>query len=384
MKWRGRTALWLPPLAFALACDGGPAPTTSGAAPVAAPVTAEAQAVESKTSGPTDANADTDADPSAPPVRKDGTIYADAELMGTRVSLNVWLPPDKTAAEAGAAMQAALDAMSRIEDMMSEWQADSELSRISAAAGGEAVAVSPELVEILARARVIAAETQGAFDPTFHGVGQLWSFAPGATPPPAAAIAEKLPLVNYRNLHVDREAQVVRLAKAGMMLGLGAIAKGYAVDRASAVLVARGLIHHVVEAGGDTYASGTKNGKPWAVGIQAPDKRGVVGVLPTSGRAVVTSGNYQRYFEHDGVRYAHILDPRTGWPITAERSPRSVTVVAANATDADAYATAIAVMGVQTGMAFVEANDALEAVVIDGTDKVHISSGLRDQLVVPQ
>lgn len=375
-----RTWLWTLPITFALACDGDPAPATPDAIRVLEPVSAKAPAklpdADSKTSGARD--------PKAPPVRKDGTIYADAELMGTRVSLNVWLPPGKTAAEAGTAMQAALDAMSRIEDMMSEWRADSELSRISAVAGGENVAASPELVEILARAQGIAAETDGAFDPTFHGVGQLWSFAPGAAPPSANAIAEKLPLVNYRNLHVDRDAKVVRLTKAGMMLGLGAIAKGYAVDRASAVLLARGLVHHVVEAGGDTYASGTKNGKPWAVGIQAPDKRGVVGVLPTSGRAVVTSGNYQRYFEHDGTRYAHILDPKTGWPIPVERSPRSVTVVAANATDADAYATAVAVMGVEAGMAFVETNDALEAVVIDGADKVHISSGLRDQLIVPQ
>ncbi|MEM6995104.1 MAG: FAD:protein FMN transferase, partial [Myxococcota bacterium] len=212
-------------------------------------------------------------------------------------------------------------------------------------------------------------------------VGQLWSFKRGAQPPTRKAIAEKLPLVDYRKLEIDADAKTVRLAKAGMMLGLGAIAKGYAVDRASAVLTERGLPHHVVEAGGDTYAAGTKGGKPWAVGIQTPGERGVVGVLPSSNRAVVTSGDYQRFFEFEGKRYAHILDPKSGWPVPAERSPRSVTLVADNATDADAYATAVAVMGVEAGLAFVERLPAIEAVVIDSAEKVHISSGLVEEIV---
>lgn len=322
-------------------------------------------------------------DPDAPPVRKDGTIFAESELMGTRVTVNVWLPPEHTAGQAGAAIEAAFDEMARIESIMSEWQPDSELSRFNRAAGGEMVSLGPELTEVLARARQIAEATDGAFDPTFHAVGQLWSFAPGATPPSKQAVAEKLPLVGWRDLEIDAEARRGRLARPGMMVGLGAIAKGYAVDRASALLDERGFSHHVVEAGGDTYARGTKGGKKWMVGIQKPGERGIVAALPSSGESVVTSGDYQRFIEHEGVRYAHILDPRTGWPVPHDQSPQSVTLVGPNATDADAFATAVAVMGPDAGMRFVESQPQLDAVVIAPDGDLRVSSGLQRRLVYP-
>lgn len=320
-------------------------------------------------------------EPEAPPVRKDGTIFGESELMGTRVTINVWLDPRRDAAEAGAAMNAALAEMARIEEIMSEWRSTSELSQLNARAGGAPMAVSPELFEVLSASRRIAEETGGAFDPTFHGVGQLWSFQQGARPPSRQTVAEKLPLVDWRELHVDDTARTVRLGKPGMMLGLGAIAKGYAVDRASAVLAQAGFTNHVVEAGGDTYAAGTKGGKKWNVGVQKPGERGVVGIIPASDEAIVTSGDYQRFFEHEGRRYGHILDPRTGWPLEHDASPRSVTLVASNATDADAYCTAVTVMGATEGMAFVERHPRLEAVIIDHDGTLLVSSGLKDRLV---
>lgn len=360
------------------ACD--PAPNTS---PRQAPAKAPAPPA---TAEPKPAPAP--AEPTAPtvetpPVRKDGTIFAESELMGTRVTVNVWLPPEVDAAEAGKAIQAAFDEIARIEAIMSEWQPDSELTRFNEAAGRPAMTLSPELTEILARATEVAEASDGAFDPTFHGVGQLWSFQPGAQPPSKADVKAKLPLVDYRKVEIDRDAKTGRLAAEGMKVGLGAIAKGYAVDRASALLVERDLPHHVVEAGGDTYARGTKGGKKWVVGIQKPGERGIVAALPTSGEAVVTSGDYQRYFEFEGKRYAHILDPRTGWPIASDRSARSVTLVAPNATDADAFATAVAVMGPKAGMKFVESRPELEAVILDAQGKVLVSSGLTDRLVYP-
>lgn len=326
-----------------------------------------------------------DADADGPPVRKDGTIFAESELMGTRISINVFVGVGEggRAKEAGDAMQAALEAMADIEDVMSEWRPHSELSRLSDAAGGEPMKVSAGLLEILARSRAIAEATGGAFDPTFHGVGQLWSFRPGAEPPTREAVAEKLPLVGWDRIELDQEKGTVRLRDAGMRLGLGAIAKGYAVDVASALLAERGFANHVVEAGGDTYARGAKAGKPWAVGIQSPGRPGVVGVLPMRDRAVVTSGDYQRFLEHDGKRYAHILDPRTGWPVEADISAQSVTLVADNATDADAYATAVAVMGPKRGMAFVEGREDLEAVILERDGTLVVSTGLRDVLKRP-
>lgn len=316
----------------------------------------------------------------APPVRKDGTIYGEAELMGTRISINVFVAPGQDAAAAGAAMQAALEEMARIEDRMSEWREDSELSRINAMAGGPPQPVSPELREVLRRSRTISEATGGAFDVTFHGVGQLWSFRPGARPPTREAIAAHLPLVDWRQIEIDDAQGTVRLAKPGMKAGLGAIAKGYAVDRASALLRARGFVDHVVEGGGDTYVSGRKGDRPWRVGIQDPGREGALGALEAQDEAVVTSGGYQRYFDFEGQRYAHILDPRTGWPVAADRSPQSVTVVARDTTDADAYCTAIAVMGEEEGFRFAAAHPGLEAVLVlrDGT--VRVTDGLRPRV----
>lgn len=376
---RGRSVLLAIAVASALSCRDEAAPAENRPRPSAPadPTTPNAAAPKA------DASTEPDSNEPAPPVRKDGTIFAESELMGTRVTVNVWLPPGKTAADAGATIQASFDEMARIEAIMSEWQPDSELSRFNRAAGGDPIALSPELTEVLARARQIAEITDGAFDPTFHAVGQLWSFHPGSVPPTREAVAEKLPLVGWRGLEIDPETKRGRLTKAGMMVGLGAIAKGYAADRASALLVERGYPHHVVEAGGDTYARGTKGGKKWMVGIQKPGERGVVAALPSSDESVVTSGNYQRYFEHEGVRYAHILDPRTGWPLPEDASAQSVTLVAPNATDADAFATAVAVMGPDAGMRFVESRPELQAVVIDHDGNLRVSSGLQPRLVYP-
>jgi FAD:protein FMN transferase len=318
----------------------------------------------------------------APPVRKDGTIYAEAMQMGTRFSINLWLG-DRPASEGGAAIEAALAEIERVEQIASEWRPTSELSQLNADAGGPMRPLSPELFELLQRSKVIAEATGGAFDPSFYGVGQLWKFDPGATPPKPEEISAKLHLVDWRAIELDPNTGQGRLQKPGMKLGLGAIAKGYGVDRAALVLVQRGFNNHIVEGGGDTYVSGTKAGKPWMVGIQRPDRPGSLAAIPSSDRAIVTSGDYQRFFEFQGKRYAHILDPATGWPIPEERSAQSVTVLAKDATDADAYATAVAVMGPEKGMAFVEAHPDLEAVIINRAGEVMVSKDLQPTLVWP-
>jgi thiamine biosynthesis lipoprotein len=318
-----------------------------------------------------------------PPVRKDGTIYAEAFQMGTRFSINLWVG-DRPAVEAGAAIEAALAEIERIEQIASEWRPTSELSQLNDAAGGAMRPLSPELFELLQRSKVIAEATDGAFDPTFYGVGQLWKFDPGATPPKPEEISAKLPLVDWRAIELDPNTVQGRLQKPGMKLGLGAIAKGYGVDRAVLVLVQHGFHHHIVEGGGDTYVSGTKGGKTWMVGIQRPDRPGSLAAIPATDRAIVTSGDYQRFFEHAGKRYAHILDPRTGWPIPEDRSAQSVTLTARDATDADAYATAVAVMGPEKGMAFVEAHPDLGAVIITRTGEMLVSKDLEPTLVRPK
>ncbi len=352
---------------------GCPSPEPqSPPAPRAAPVQVQPSPAKSAPPGPSDAPAD------APPVRKDGTMFGTSELMGTTVSLNVYVGErDAEGAEAaGAAMQAALAEMARIETMMSEWKPTTELSKLNAGAGAEARKASPELFEVLEVAKRVHEETGGSFDVTFHGVGHLWSFRPGSKPPSREAIAAALPLVDGAAVELDRATLTVRLPKAGMKIGLGAIAKGYAVDRASALLTERGFPNHVVEAGGDTYASGSKGGSPWRVGVKDPQSQGSLGVLSIEDRAVVTSGDYMRFFEHEGRRYAHILDPKTGWPIERDASPKSVTLLAADATAADAYCTAVTVMGPEAGMKFVESRPDLDAVIIERDGSIRVSSGL--------
>lgn len=376
-----RPSVLVSALAVAIACNGRGDPEPS------APAATEPVTSATVPAKPVDQRSRFRADAKPPPVRKDGTVFGDGVLMGTSVSINVWLDPGREAADAGAAMSAAFDEIARIEAIMSEWQPTSELSRVNAAAGGERMPLSPELFAVLKRSREISEITDGAFDVTFYGVGQLWKFEPGAKPPPADAIAAKLGLVDWRGIDLDDSNGELRgrLARPGMKVGLGAIAKGYAVDRASAVLRERGFANHVVEGGGDTYVSGTKGGKPWMVGVQDPVRDGpgphVIGGLPSTDRSVVTSGDYERYFEYEGRRYAHILDPRTGYPLEESKSAQSVTMVGPNATDADAYCTAVAVMGPERGMAFVEERPELEAIIIKRNGDVLISSGLRREFV---
>jgi thiamine biosynthesis lipoprotein len=314
-------------------------------------------------------------------VREDGTIFAETELMGTRVSINLWVGSQANALAARDAITDAINEMARIEDIASEWRATSDLTRVNEA-NGAPVEVPPELLEILTRAAAVSADTSGLFDVSFHAVGQLWRFEPGAKPPTSERIAEHLPSVDWRSIELDPNAGTVRLAKPGMKIGLGAIAKGYAVDRASALLLARGFTNHIVEAGGDTQVSGKKGDKFWRVGVQDPHQTaGRIGHIAARDEAVVTSGNYARFFEWEGVHYTHILDPRTGWPIPADRSPKSVTLVAKNATDADAYCTAVSVMEPAEGLAFVESHAQLEAVIIGPDDTLYVSNGLRDRFV---
>jgi thiamine biosynthesis lipoprotein len=359
-------------LLFALvACEGAP----SGPAPTrVVPPPPDPEVVEAK---PPAAAQEVD----APPIRKDGTIYAESELMGTRFSINLWVGADGDASAGGEAIHAAIAEVDRIEGLASEWIAQSELSRFSDGAGGPMMELSPDLFALLRRSRELAEASDGAFDPTFYAIGDLWKFEPGSRPPAPEEIEARLALIGWERIELDPESRRGRLQTPGMKVGLGAIAKGYAVDRAAKLLRDRGFADHIVEGGGDTYVSGSKGGQAWVVGIQRPDGPGTVGALPLRDRALVTSGGYQRFFEFDGKRYAHIIDPRTGWPLDEAESALSVSVVAADATDADAYCTAVAVMGPTRGMAFVEATPAVEAVIIDHSGEVRVSTGLREIFV---
>ena len=277
----------------------------------------------------------------------------------------------------GAVLDAALDAaileIQRVEDEMTDWR-PSPLMDLNAAAGSGPTVVDPELFSILERSLELAEVTDGAFDISFAAAGRLWSFEPGgAAIPDSATVTAALAHVGFRRIHLDAAERSVDLP-AGMRVGLGGIAKGYGVDRAMAVLMEHGVEHGVVNAGGDMKVLGLKNGEPWEIAIKHPrDRDRVLALLRVSNTCVVTSGDYERFFEIEGKRYHHILDPRTGYPSTG---CLSATVIAPSARDADALATACCVLGPDEALRLVELLPRTEALLVGMDGVVHTSSGL--------
>jgi thiamine biosynthesis lipoprotein len=306
----------------------------------------------------------------------DGLVLRERELgvMGTELQLRA-LGPDAAALD--RALDAAIAELRRVEDVMTDWR-PSPLTRLNDAAGRGATEVPEELASILARSFEISRVTGGAFDVSYAAAGHLWSFE-ARTPrlPDPEAVRAALAHVGWERVRVDPERHTVVLP-AGMKLGLGGIAKGYGVDRAMDVLLAYGVEHAIVNAGGDMKVLGRKFGEPWEVAIKHPrDRERAIAALRVSNTSVVTSGDYERFFEIDGRRYHHIIDPRTGQP--ADKA-LSATVLNPSAELADALATALCVMGPEKGLALVARLARTEAIVVGVDGAVHASDGLRSAL----
>ncbi len=303
------------------------------------------------------------------------------DTMGTRIELTASTADIATAERAFAEVFADFD---RLDGLLSVWKPESEVVRLNAAAGQHPVPVSADTREVLRIARQVSEWTDGAFDVTFGALTGLWKFdaqdKDGSVPDPRD-IAARLPLVNYRSLVVDDQAGTAFLQRAGMKVHLGGIGKGYAVDRAVAILRGHGLRDFMVQAGGDLYVGGFKDGRPWKLGIRDPrgpvDK--VFATLQLTDGTSSTSGDYERFFIKDGKRYHHILDLSTGEP--ARRS-RSVTLVTNKAVIADALAKGVFVLGPVRGLALVERIPDVEAVIVGADNEVVVSSGLKGAVVI--
>ncbi len=299
-------------------------------------------------------------------------------VMGTYVELSL---PGIPEAEANVAAEAVFAEFDRIDRSMSEWKTGSQLSAVNAGAGLRAVEVDQELFDLLSRALALSRLTDGAFDPTFASMWGLWTFGDDGVrrPPAREEVERRRPLIDWRKVTLDPARRTVFLHTAGMKLGLGGIAKGYATDRAAALLRARGVESFLIKAGGELFAAGTKGGRPWRVGLRDPRGEGSFAVIDLSDRAFDTSGDYERFFMADGVRYHHIIDPASGYPATASRS---ATVLAEDATTADALSTALFVMGPERGMALVESLPGVEAVIVGADNQVVLSTGLAGRLLI--
>jgi thiamine biosynthesis lipoprotein len=305
-----------------------------------------------------------------PPVARAEWHVREAAIMGTRIAVEAW---HEDAATATGAIDAVLAEMHRIDTLMSHYKPESQLSRINREAAAGAVPVDRELADLIVRALEFSELSGGAFDITYASVGYLYDYREHRRPT-EAEIAAALPAINWRHVVVDRQASTVRFLKPGMRIDLGGIAKGHAVDRCVALLRARGITNASVSAGGDSRLLGDRRGRPWVVGIRHPDDRErVIARIPLEDAAISTSGDYERYFDEDGVRYHHIINPRTG---RSAEGVRSVTVIGPDATLTEGLTKSVFILGPERGLALVEAQPDADAVVVASDGKVFYSKGL--------
>jgi FAD:protein FMN transferase len=304
------------------------------------------------------------------------TLEREEMLMSTPVQA-ILCGPDRTVLE--GAMEAVFSEVAKVEQMMSFWQKDSEIARINRSAGVRPVRVSPELFGLIEEALSISRVSKGSFDITMGALVGLWDFrAEAFHVPPEDEVRKRLALVGFRNIRLNPKDGSVFLTKTGMAITLGGIGKGYAVDRAVHAVRSLGVKNGIVSAGGDLMVMGRKeNGELWKVGVKNPrEEARMLCILPVSNAAVATSGDYERFRIVDGIRYHHILDPRTGCPA---RGCMSATVVAKNATDADALATAAFVLGPEEAIALLESLPDTAGVIVGSDGEVRTTSGLAIQ-----
>lgn len=302
-----------------------------------------------------------------------------AEIMTTKLQVQVVLHDEaerQRAIEATAEVEAELK---RIEAILSEWKPEAPFARLNADPTLPRL-LPEEAQDILRRALVWSARTEGAFDPTFASLWGLWRFHSdeAAKIPSREEAQRRADLIDYRGVIIDPDSGKVHLKRPGMKLGLGGIAKGYSVDRAVHLLRARGFSDFFIKLGGELYLAGTRGDRPWVAGVQDPrDPARSIAVLALQNSAFTTSGDYQRYIMVDGVRYHHIIDPKTGYP--ADKC-RSVTIVAKKAEDADALSTGVFVMGPERGMKLIESLPGVEAIIVDAQGALTVSRGLEGKV----
>lgn len=330
------------------------------------------------------------ADPPAPadrPAARDAgprpsKIQYSGHAMGTSVTVWLWTADERAAAKAA---EAVFNEMKRLDHEMTTWDPTSEVAQVNAAAGDRPVTVSAETYAVIERAVDISKRSNGLFDITVEAFKGLWKFdedMDGSLPDPAE-VKRRLALVNWKDIVLDPRRHSVLLRRKAMAITLGGIAKGYAVDKCVALLRARGFHDFMMQAGGDMYVAGKKGDEPWMVGIRDP--RGPAGALfavaPIADHSFSTSGDYERGFVKDGVRYHHILDTRTGQPA---RASRSVTVRARDAFTADAWSKVLFILGPRDALALIKREKLtdFEVVWVDDQNQIVMTDGMKRVLRV--
>jgi FAD:protein FMN transferase len=300
----------------------------------------------------------------AAPARADWVRRVTDGIMGTRITVELWADDEQ---KANRAIDALLDEMRHIDDSMSTYKPTSEVSQVNAKAADGPMKISKELFDLLVTAKQYSVLTDGAFDITYASVGYMYDFRKHVHPDDAQ-IDKALPAVNYRHVLLDPKNQTVQFSQKGVRIDLGGIAKGYSVDKGIEVLQSFGFARAYVSAGGDSRIIGDRFGKPWMVGIRDPRKGegSVITKIPLADAAISTSGDYERFFEENGVRYHHIIDPHTG---RSASKVRSATVIGPYATRTDGLSKTAFVLGPEKAMEIYNRIDDIDAIIVklDGT-----------------
>ena len=290
--------------------------------------------------------------------------------MGTEAKVELWTDNTKQAKKLITAVEAE---MSRIDRTMSPYIESSELSNINRHAAEQPVVINEELFNLLITAQEVAKLSNEAFDITYASIGYQYNYREKIKPS-EQQIQQNLAAINYQSVLLNTEDKTVFFKNKQTKIDLGGIAKGHAVKNCLAILANAGIKHGLVSAGGDTGLLGDRHGRPWMVGIKHPRAEQKSAVhLPLINEAISTSGDYERYFIEEGVRYHHILNPKTG---KSAQEVVSVSVIGKDPTMVDALSTTLFVMGLKPAMAFIDTLPDYEVVIIDNNQKLHFSKGL--------
>ncbi|WP_165748647.1 FAD:protein FMN transferase [Cellulophaga sp. Z1A5H] len=302
------------------------------------------------------------------------TLVETMRLMGSRFDITIVAEAESAAKKNIAEVVAEI---SRIEKIISSWDENSETSEINRNAGIKPVKICPELFGLIERAIKVSEITDGAFDISYASMDQVWKFdGTMKYPPTPEQITTSIARVGYENIILDQQNSTVFLKKEGMRIGFGALGKGYAAEKAKALMISKKVFAGVINASGDLTTWGRQaTGEKWIVGISNPlKKENVFSWMPLDESSIATSGNYEKYVVIDGEKYSHIIDPRTGYP---SKGVNSVSVLSKSAELCDALATAVFIMGIDTGISFINQLKGTEVIIVDSENKIHKSNGIK-------
>lgn len=300
-------------------------------------------------------------------------------LMGSRFDFTIVAADSLTAEQR---IDEAIAEIARIENLISDWKADSQVSEINKSAGKVPVRVDREVFDLTQRAIRLSELTEGAFDISFAAMDRIWKFDGSMTQlPDSNAVKKSVRNVGYRNIELDSVQFTVFLKHQGMKIGFGSIGKGYAADKARTLMESKGVIAGIVNASGDIAAWGTQpNRKPWDIGITNPFKaNNLIAIVPLAREAVTTSGSYEKFVILDGKRYSHIINPATGYPVTGLVS---VTVFGPDAETANGFSTSIMVLGKKAGLKLIDRYRQYSCVIITEKGRIIKSKNFKRRMRV--